>query len=464
VNQLPADHALEQQIIGAAIADRNTAEAYSLDHKITDSAFTTDHHITLWRVIQHRLDHAKGPLDPTTLNDVLQRNPGLIEGHHDREQIMATVSQIAQTTNGAGNAEHADRLLDLAERRRIITTCQATIRLATQPDQRPADILVTHDQQIAAATSGDGRPTRTLASIIEETIPAWEHPENNTGMATTFVDLDQTLKGLHPGNLCVIAARPAMGKTAIVTDIAAAGGKQGTVLFGSLEMTDAEIAARYVAAESSTPGHWLTRGEGRRGHEQAIWARIMDVADTDAAKRIHVMVRRGLKITDFIRIARRTHAREPLSLVIVDYLQLLVPVDPKMPRHLQVAEMANSLKSLAFELECPVIALSQLNRDCESRTDKRPVMSDIKESGDIEQTADQVLLLYRDEYYDPDTKDPGVVEVNVAKNRHGGTGVVRLTFEGRYPRFRNRAKAHQIAQAPAPNGVPYPDLPVPNAS
>lgn len=468
-DQLPTDHALEQQILGAAIASRANAETYALDHKITEHAFTTDHHTTIWRLVQHRIDHAKGALDPHVLHATLQATPDLIEGHYSPDEIMGTVAQVVRASTGTTNPEHADRLLDLEERRRIIRTCQATIRLAGQPDQRPADILVDHDQQITAAQGPEGRTTQTIGQIIERTIPSWEHPEQAPRLQTGFHDLDRTLKGLKPGNLCIIGARPAMGKTALAIDFTANAGTQGDVLFASLEMTDEEIAARYTAGRTATPGHWLTHGEGRHNdhRDDDTWARIMALADQDVVDRIHVIVRRGLQVRDCVRIAKRTHTRRPLKLVVVDYLQLLKPTDLKAPRHLQVAEMANELKTLAFDLECPVIALSQLNRECETRNDKRPMMSDLRESGDVEQTADQVLLLYRDDYYDDNSKTPGIVEVNVAKNRHGGTGVVPLTFEGRYPRFLSSAKPHQLAQAPPPPARsvgPNHDLPLPNAS
>lgn len=321
---------------------------------------------------------------------------------------------------------------------------------------------------MAAAASTDGRPTRTIADIAEATIPAWENPEHNPGLQTRYPDLDHVLKGLEPGNLCVIGARPAMGKTAFAVDITANAATQGAVLFGSLEMTDQEVAARYVSGRTSTPGHWLTHGEGRRpgANKDPAWGRIMGLLETEEANRIHVVVRRGLQVRELVRIAHRQHAKDPLALIVVDYLQLLKPTDPKTPRHLQVAEMANELKTLAFDLECPVIALSQLNRECETRDDKRPHLSDLRESGDVEQTADQVLLMYRDEYYNKRSETPGIVEINVAKNRHGGTGVVPLTFQASYPRIVSTAKEHQIQQAPQPSSDrgPNHDLPLPNAS
>ncbi len=264
-------------------------------------------------------------------------------------------------------------------------------------------------------------------------------PDRSPARASGFADLDAITGGFQPGNLIVLAARPSMGKSALVTNIAenVALNKDNPrpVALFSLEMSEAELAQRFIASQASIKGDDLRKG---RLKDESKWKRVLRVAAEYDAAPLYVDDSSDIGILDVRAKARRLHQQSPdgLGLVIVDYLQLM-RADARIENRVQqVGEMSRGLKILARELEVPVIALSQLSRGVESRTDKRPMLSDLRESGQIEQDADLVIFIYRDEYYNPETTDrPGEAELIIAKHRNGGLGDVPLTFQNEYPRF-----------------------------
>jgi replicative DNA helicase len=237
----------------------------------------------------------------------------------------------------------------------------------------------------------------------------------------------------------VLAARPSMGKSALVTNIAENVAlnkdRPRPVALFSLEMSEAELAQRFIASQAAIKGDDLRKG---RLKDESKWKRVLRVAAEYDAAPLYVDDSSDIGILDVRAKARRLHQQSPdgLGLVIVDYLQLM-RADARIENRVQqVGEMSRGLKILARELEVPVIALSQLSRGVESRTDKRPMLSDLRESGQIEQDADLVIFIYRDEYYNPETTDrPGEAELIIAKHRNGGLGDVPLTFQNEYPRF-----------------------------
>jgi replicative DNA helicase len=258
-----------------------------------------------------------------------------------------------------------------------------------------------------------------------------------TGTASGFDDLDVITGGFQPGNLIILAARPSMGKSALManfTENAALGARKAVALF-SLEMSESELAQRFIASQASIKGDDLRKG---RLKDETKWKRVLRVAGEYDAAPLFVDDSSDIGILDVRAKARRLHQQSPdgLGLVIVDYLQLM-RADARIENRVQqVGDMSRGLKILARELSVPVIALSQLSRGVESRTDKRPMLSDLRESGQIEQDADLVIFIYRDEYYHPETTDqPGVAELIIAKHRNGGLGDVPLTFQNEYPRF-----------------------------
>jgi replicative DNA helicase len=255
-----------------------------------------------------------------------------------------------------------------------------------------------------------------------------------TGTPSGFGDLDNLTGGFQPGNLVVIAARPSMGKSCLVTNIAenAALGHDRPVALFSLEMSEAELAMRFIASQARVKGEDLSKGRAEKR-----WPKIVEATGRLAAAPIYVDDSSDLGILELRAKARRLHsqAKGGLGLIVVDYLQLMrtdLRVDNRAE---QVGHLSRGLKILARELDVPVIALSQLNRGVEARTDKRPLLSDLRESGAIEQDADLVVFIYRDDYYNEDSESPGQAELIISKHRNGPLGKVDLVFQSEYPRF-----------------------------
>src|SRR5690349_14787475 len=256
-----------------------------------------------------------------------------------------------------------------------------------------------------------------------------------TGTPSGFEDLDAITGGFQPGNLIVLAARPAMGKSSLMSNFAenAALGSQRAVALFSLEMSEGELAQRFIASQASIKGDDLRKGRV----PQTRWSKILAASNRLAESPLYIDDSSDLSVLDVRAKSRRLAQQQAdgLGLVLIDYLQLMRASGQTDNRAEQVGQISRGLKTLARELEVPVIALSQLNRGVEQRADKRPMLSDLRESGAIEQDADLVMFIYRDEYYDEDSEDEGMAEVHIAKHRNGGLGTIKLTFQAEYPRF-----------------------------
>jgi replicative DNA helicase len=253
-----------------------------------------------------------------------------------------------------------------------------------------------------------------------------------TGTPSGFTDLDDLTGGFQPGNLIVLAARPAMGKSALATNFAenAAVKHEYPVALFSLEMSEAELAHRFLASQAK-----VSNDELRKGRVKSSWPKVVKAADRLAAAPLYIDDSSDIGVLELRAKARRLKSKHGLGLLIVDYLQLIRPDGGADSRVEQIGQMSRGLKILARELDIPVIAISQLSRAVESRPDKRPLLSDLRESGNIEQDADVVMFVYRDEYYNQDSERMGEADVIVAKHRNGPVGNIVLAFQSRYPRF-----------------------------
>jgi replicative DNA helicase len=256
-----------------------------------------------------------------------------------------------------------------------------------------------------------------------------------TGTPSGFDDLDAITGGFQPGNLIILAARPSMGKSALMANVAenAALVTGKAVALFSLEMSEGELAQRFIASQASIKGDDLRKGKV----PPARWGKILQASNRLAESGLFVDDSSDLSVLDVRAKSRRLaqqHA-EGLGLILIDYLQLMRAAGTVENRVEQIGQISRGLKTLARELDVPVIALSQLNRGVEQRTDKRPVLSDLRESGAIEQDADLVMFIYRDEYYDKESEREGIADLIIAKHRNGGLGTVELTFQKDYPRF-----------------------------
>jgi replicative DNA helicase len=315
------------------------------------------------------------------------------------------------------------------------------------PDAPPREIVERAERAMLEVAHDDRQKDfRKVGDVLHLEIDKWQRLSAEgvslTGTPSGFTDLDSITGGFQPGNLIIIAARPSMGKSALVTNIAEnvalAHERPRPVALFSLEMSEAELAQRFIASQAAIKGDDLRKGRLR---DESKWKRVLRVAGEYDAAPLFVDDSSDIGILDVRAKARRLHQQTKaqwggLGLVVVDYLQLMRADSRYDSRVQQVGEMSRGLKILARELDVPVIALSQLSRGVESRTDKRPMLSDLRESGQIEQDADLVMFIYRDEYYFPETTDrPGEAELIIAKHRNGGLGDVPLTFQNEYPRF-----------------------------
>jgi replicative DNA helicase len=277
--------------------------------------------------------------------------------------------------------------------------------------------------------------TATMSDLLVDIEHVLETGETRTGLMTGFPALDTLLTGFYPGQLILLAARPSMGKSALAQNIAENLADAGIPsAFASLEMSKLEIAYRSIARVAKIPTHRLRTGEINHTEVAKF---------TEAKKKVlaraayfHVEDNASLTVSKLRAELKRMKRQQPLGLAIVDYLQMMVAAKTEENRQAQVSEISRSLKVLARELEIPILALAQLNRNLEGRTDKRPVLSDLRDSGSLEQDADVVLFIYRDEFYNPDSDAQGVAEIIVAKNRNGEAHkTVSLGFSGRLVSF-----------------------------
>jgi replicative DNA helicase len=282
---------------------------------------------------------------------------------------------------------------------------------------------------------------RTVKSILPEVVNRIDELYQNegqlTGIPTGFKQLDEMTSGLQPGDLIIVAGRPSMGKTTLAVNMAenaALGSKKSAAIF-SMEMSAEALTLRMLSSLGRINQSHLRSGR----LQEDDWPRIDSAMTQLGGANIHVDETPALTPTEIRARARRLKRERGLDLIVVDYLQLMQVAGTKENRATEISEISRSLKALARELKVPVIALSQLNRGVEQRQEKKPVMSDLRESGALEQDADVILLIYREEVYDPNTTRKGIADIIIAKQRNGPTGEVQLTFLGQYTKFENYA-------------------------
>ena len=322
---------------------------------------------------------------------------------------------------------------------------------AYSPSGKDAHVLIDEAEakvfQIAEAGAKTRQGFTKIDPLLTETVEridmlySRENKHDVIGLATGFVDLDRMTSGLQPGELIVIAGRPSMGKTALAMNMvenAALDSKKAVAVF-SMEMSGPQLAMRMIGSVGRVDQHELRTGT----FKEDDWPRLVDAVGKLNDAQIYIDDTAGLNCLEVRSRARRMHRQcGGLALIVVDYLQLMSGTSGggrDENRATEIAEISRSLKGIAKELKVPVIALSQLNRGVDSRQDKRPMMSDLRESGAIEQDADVILFIYRDEVYNQDSPRKGIAEIIIAKQRNGPVGKIDLTFLGRHTRFENYA-------------------------
>jgi replicative DNA helicase len=383
---------------------------------------------------------SSGPVDVVTVADELRRN-GLLEGLGGIERL----NELQNATPSVSGAEHyAKIVMDTALLRRLIHTAGEITDIAFgEPDDvvKAVDLAETKMFEVAEDRVVDS--TREVQELLNETMDQleenYERGDTITGAATGYDDLDELLSGLQPSTLNIVGARPAMGKTAFGLGMATHVAKHSAkpVLFFSLEMGHAELTQRILSSEAKVDSTKLRTGK----LSESDWSKI-GLAVGRLEVPLYLDDNPRVTVMEIRAKARRLKALQGgLSLIVIDYLQLMGGDGNSENRQLEVSEISRSLKILARELEVPIVALSQLSRNLESRSDKRPMLADLRESGSLEQDADVVMFLYRDEVYNMESPDKGSAEVIVSKHRSGPIGTKRLVFLGQYTRFDNAARS-----------------------
>jgi replicative DNA helicase len=431
----------EQSVLGGLLLDNDAADR--IGDVVAEADFYSDAHRLIYGHVVRLVADGK-PADVVTVSESLASAQKL-----DYVGGLAYLGALVGNVPTAANIRHYAQIVrDRSILRQLAATAGDIADSAFNPlgrsakeilDQAEAKVL--HIAEQGARGAQQIAPIGTLlAAVVDriETLYNREDPSDVTGVPTGFADLDRMTSGLQPGDLVVIAGRPSMGKTALALNIGehvALATGQPVVVF-SMEMGAAQLALRLIGSVGRLDQHKLRTGRLAADDWEKLTAALgrlneapILVDETPALNAIEVRSR-----------ARRLMKQYgKLGLVVVDYLQLMQATTPGENRATEISEISRAMKSLAKELKVPVVALSQLNRSLEQRPNKRPVMSDLRESGAIEQDADVILFIYRDEVYNPETPDKGVAEIIVGKQRNGPIGTVKLTFLGEYTRFENFA-------------------------
>jgi replicative DNA helicase len=430
----------EQAVLGGLMLNERAWDQVA--DKLREEDFYRRDHQLIFRAIGN-LAEKQQPCDAVTLGEYFESN-GLTE------QVGGTgyVIELASTTPSAANiVAYAEIVREKSVLRQLIDVGTTIANDGFQPEGRPSRELLENAEksvfEIAEAGSRGKKQFVAMKSAVKDAFrilqERYENKGSITGVPTGFNDFDARTTGLQPADLIILAARPSMGKTALalnMAEYAALKTKRAVAVF-SMEMSASQLAFRLISSLGRVNAQNLRTGE----LEDEDWSRVSHAITLLADAKIFIDDTPALSPTELRSRARRL-AREHggLALIVIDYLQLMQVPGNKENRATEIAEISRSLKALAKELNCPVIALSQLNRSLEQRTDKRPVMSDLRESGGIEQDADVIAFIYRDEYYNKENSpDKGLAEVIIAKQRNGPTGTVKLVFNGQYTRFDNYA-------------------------
>jgi replicative DNA helicase len=440
----PQNLEAEESVLGAMMLSSTAIEA--VNDVIDAGDFYRESHAKVFRAALELYQHGQ-PVDAITIADKLDELSQLEDvGGKDR------IHELAALVPATSNARHYAKIV------REMATLRGLTRVGEQIQQlgweRPGETpeLVDRAEQMVFDLAqhrirGSFEHVEALVrESFEQITRMYESGGEMTGTPTGFRDVDSMTSGLQPGNLVVIAGRPSMGKSAFALGIAANLALQHDtpVAVFTLEMSKLEVAQRLMCAEGRVELQRLRTG--RLTTED--WSRLVKACDGLTKAPIYVDDTRLTTMLEIRAKARRLKAREPeLGLVVVDYLQLMSSGNDAENRVQEVSQISRALKVIAGDLEVPVIALSQLSRAVESRTDKRPLLSDLRESGAIEQDSDLVMFLYRDEYYNENSEDQGLAEIILAKHRNGPVGTEKLAFLKRFAKFSDLASHHDARAA-----------------
>jgi replicative DNA helicase len=456
----PQNIEAEESVLGAMLVAEPTLTWVIDEVKLNAADFYLEKHAAIFTCI-HDLYAAAKPVDELSVSESLVQRNQIEEagGKH-------YVSELAAKVPAAGNAKHyAEIVQQNSLLRRLLGAGQQIQGWVHERDGEPRELSERAEKLLFdVAHKEQASDFKLLSEILHDEVDRLEKLSTGetelTGTPSGFRDIDAITGGFQPGNLIIVAARPAMGKSALVANIAenVAVKRNRPVAFFSLEMSEVELAQRFIACRARLSGDKL-----RKGQVKTDFPKVLKACNELEAAPLWFDDSSDLGLLDLRAKARRLHAQTQdqggLGLVIVDYLQLMRSDDPRANRVEQVAQMSRGLKILARELEVPVLAISQLSRAPEQRHPPKPMLSDLRESGAIEQDADVVAFLYREDYYrDPNDEPDGLAEVIIAKHRNGPIGSPKLVFLDRFPKFADFAGQEQPIEQPAGEGPPLDDV------
>ncbi|MDD2717003.1 MAG: replicative DNA helicase [Candidatus Wallbacteria bacterium] len=438
----PQDLEAEEAVLGAMMLSKDAVSA-SLE-LLSETDFYQPKFQVIFCAVRS-LERSGSPVDLRTVTDYLQNNK-MLEGAGGAAFITDLISRVPNYSNIEAYAKIVKAKSIL---RQLIQTGQEITNLAFEGgggaefnldqliDQAEQKLyLVSHNRNIKDFQPIDDLVTKAF-DMLEK---VYKNKDHITGLPSGFYDLDSLTAGFQPADLIIVAGRPSMGKTALTLNIAAhvAFEHKKPVAVFNLEMPATQLVQRILSQEAEIDQSLLRKGMIK----QSDWGKLHLAASRIAKGKIFIDDTANITVLEIRAKSRKLKSQNPdLSLIIVDYLQLISSSSSVESRQQQITEISRGMKLLSRELNVPIIVLSQLNRAVESRTDRRPMLSDLRESGSIEQDADLVMLLYRDEYYKKDkTAEPGIAEISIAKHRNGPIGVVKLEFKDKYTRFYNTTR------------------------
>lgn len=427
----------EQSVLGAILLSERAMYALVIDEGLKADDFYRRKHQLVYESMLALYGESE-PIDVLTVSEHLRSRGALEEAGG-----QSAVDSLAASVPAAGNARHYARIVreHALVRRLLNATYEIQANVAGSAGEAREMVEWAERAMLDVAHDDRQKDFRSIEEVLDTEIDKMHRLSIEqtalTGTPSGFRDLDEMTGGFQPGNLVILAARPSMGKSALVCNIAENASIDGNapVAIFSLEMSETELAQRFVASQARIKGDELRRGRVAE-HK---WPKIMEASQRLAGAPMFIDDSSDIGLLEIRAKCRRLHQQHGLGLIIIDYIQLMRADGRSDNRVEQIGQMSRGLKILARELECPVIALSQLNRGVEQRTDKRPVLSDLRESGSIEQDADLVMFIYRDEYYDRESEREGEADIIIAKHRNGSIGDVTLTFQKEYPKFLNYA-------------------------
>ncbi len=425
----------EQAVLGGLMLDNRAWERIA-DRIVESDFYRRDHRLILRSIAN--LEANDKPFDVITLSEELEKTHEL-----DDAGGLAYLGRLAKETPSAANIKaYADIVRERSVLRQLIEIGTDIAGSAYNPEGRESKELLDQAEQLvfriaeqgAKANNGFVDIKKLLTATVEKIDFLYEQEGNITGIPTGFTEFDNMTTGLQKGDLVIVAGRPSMGKTTFAMNIAenAAIAQDIPVAVFSMEMPGDALTMRMISSLGRINSQNLRTGNLL----DEDWPRITSAVSILSEKKIFIDDSAALSLSELRARARRLKREHGLGMVVIDYLQLMQGSGSEN-RATEISEISRGLKALAKELEIPVIALSQLNRSLEQRTDKRPVMSDLRESGAIEQDADLIVFIYRDEVYNDDSPDKGTAEIIIGKQRNGPIGKTRVTFLGQYTRFEN---------------------------